>query len=117
MLNFQMSHMNPTVHLERLLVRVPLQAHDEEMEEDGEGFSEYDGVVESPPARRQGEQSGFLSSPLNPEFALGDPLLICAHFAALDYMRVLRELVDSAHSVQEGRTQAVVLLLGSWGSG
>ena len=54
---------------------------------------------------------------LMPEFALGDPLLIRAHFAALDYMRVLRELVDSAESVEEGRTQAVVLLLGSWGSG
>ena len=60
-----MSHMNPTVQLERLLVRVPPQARDEEMEEDGEGFggvdgegfSEYDEGVESPPARREGEQS------------------------------------------------------------
>ena len=120
-----MSRINPTVQLERLLVRAHPGARGGEMEEDregfggvdSEGFSEYDGEVESPPAGRPGKESAPLSTSLKLELALGDPLLIRAHFAALDYVRVLAELVASADDVQEGRTQAVVLLLGSWGSG
>ena len=84
---------------------------------DSEGFSECDEEVGSPPAGRPGEQSVPPSTLLRFEFVLGDPLLIRAHSAALDYVRVLAELVASADDVQEGRTQAVVLLLGSWGSG
>ena len=137
---FQMSQLNPTVQLERLLMGTRLPATttvqlellpagvrpgacgEEEDREgfggvDSEGFSEYDEEVGSPPAGRPGEQSVSPSTPLRFEFGLGDSLLIHAHFAALDYMRVLRELVASASDVQEGRTQAVVLLLGSWGSG
>ena len=57
--------MNPTVQLERLLVRARPEARGGELEEDGEGFggvdgegfSEYDEGVESPPARREGKQS------------------------------------------------------------
>ena len=60
-----MSQMNPTVQLERLLVRARPEARGGELEEDGEGFggvdgegfSEYDEEVESPPASREGEQS------------------------------------------------------------